>query len=121
MAILNKGLKYILNLKHRNWISTLTLEAETIINQLSPSEQDPIRFQVTKSTQNYTHNSTNTNITTTHVFIEKNMIYQIKKKLNINNVIVVKADKVNSLVITPVDSYVLDGCIIYRLLLVLTQ
>ena len=66
MAILNKGLAYNLHLRHRNWISTLNLEAEKAINKVLLSEQAPIRFQVTKNIQKlYTH-PTNTNITTIH-------------------------------------------------------
>ena len=40
MILLNKGLKYNLNHKHKNWIKTLALESETAIVQLPLFEQD---------------------------------------------------------------------------------
>ena len=44
--MLNKGLKYNLNHKQKNWIKTLALEAESAITQLPTHEQDHIRYQV---------------------------------------------------------------------------
>ena len=38
ITLLNKGLRYILHFKHKNWITTLPFEAETAINLLPPSE-----------------------------------------------------------------------------------
>ena len=45
-ALLNKGLKYNLNYKHRKWIKTLALEAETAISYLPHTEQEYLRYQV---------------------------------------------------------------------------
>ena len=41
----------------------------------------------------------------TRGLIEKKLIYQIKEKLSTSNAIIVKADKGNSLVIIPIESY----------------
>jgi hypothetical protein len=46
LTLLNKGLKYNLNHKHKNWIKTLALEAETAVTQLPIFEQDYICYQV---------------------------------------------------------------------------
>jgi hypothetical protein len=40
MQLLSKGLKYNLHYKHKNWIETLALEAETAITQLAATEQN---------------------------------------------------------------------------------
>jgi hypothetical protein len=45
LSHLNKGLKYNLNFKHKNWVKTLTLEAETAIKQLTIFEQDYLPYQ----------------------------------------------------------------------------
>ena len=45
LTLLNKGLKYNLNHKHKNWIRTLALEAETAITKLPIFEQGCIRYQ----------------------------------------------------------------------------
>jgi len=39
LNLLNKGLKYNLNYKNRNWIQTLALETETAVAQLHAQEQ----------------------------------------------------------------------------------
>jgi hypothetical protein len=39
MTLLNKGLKYNLHHKHKRWIQTLAIEADTAINLLDPHEQ----------------------------------------------------------------------------------
>jgi hypothetical protein len=49
ILLLNKGLKYNLRHKNRDWIKTLALEAETAISQLPSTEQDYIRYQVVRN------------------------------------------------------------------------
>jgi len=44
-ALLNKGLKYNLRYKQKDWIRTLALEAEKAISQLPISEQEYMRYQ----------------------------------------------------------------------------
>ena len=46
LTLFNKGLKYILNYKHKDWITTVALKAETAINQLPILDQEHIRHQV---------------------------------------------------------------------------
>jgi hypothetical protein len=48
VALFNRGLKYNLNFKHKNWITTLALEAEPPINQLIILEH-----QVPNNIKNY--------------------------------------------------------------------
>jgi hypothetical protein len=58
LALLNKGLKYNLIYKQKSWSTTLALEAETAINQLSILEQDYMRHQVAINLQKlYTHHN----------------------------------------------------------------
>ena len=45
-SLLNKGLKYNLSYKHKNWIETLALETETAVSYLPTAEQDHVRYQV---------------------------------------------------------------------------
>ena len=51
ITLLNKGLKYKLHYKHKQWITNLALEAETAVNLLPPIDQEHIRYQVTKNIQ----------------------------------------------------------------------
>jgi hypothetical protein len=44
MSLLNKGLKYSLNIKPKNLISNLALEAETAINYLPVADQEHFRW-----------------------------------------------------------------------------
>jgi hypothetical protein len=39
MALLNKGLKYNLHYKHKQWLKTLTIEADAAINLIASHEQ----------------------------------------------------------------------------------
>jgi hypothetical protein len=38
MELINKGLKYNLHYKHKNWIKTLAIKVDTTINQLNETE-----------------------------------------------------------------------------------
>jgi hypothetical protein len=46
LTLLNKGLKYNLNYKPKNWVKNLALEAETAIMHLPYAEQEGMRFMV---------------------------------------------------------------------------
>lgn len=48
LLLLNKGLKYNLNHKNKNWIRTWVLQAETSINQLPAFVQEHTWYQVEK-------------------------------------------------------------------------
>lgn len=49
IQLLSKGLKYSLHHKHKKWIETLALEAETAISQLDVMEQNYYRHSVAKT------------------------------------------------------------------------
>jgi hypothetical protein len=51
LTFLNKGLKYNLNYKPKNWIKNLALEAETAITHLPYTEQEGMRFLVAQNIQ----------------------------------------------------------------------
>jgi hypothetical protein len=43
MTLLQKGLKYNLHMKHRNWLKNLALEAETAVSHLPTADRDIYR------------------------------------------------------------------------------
>ena len=56
--LLNKGLKYNLSHKRKNWIQNLSIEAECAITLLPQEEQEYMRYRVAKQrrfTPNYQH------------------------------------------------------------------
>jgi hypothetical protein len=101
LSLLKKGLKYNLGHKHRDWITTLALEAETAISQLPNTEQQYIRYQVAHNIRQLykKHNETQP-VNTAYMVREKRTINKIKNKLITKKAIVTKADKGNSVVIT---------------------
>jgi hypothetical protein len=54
MQLLSKGLKYNLHHKHKKWVETLALEAETAITQLAATEQNYYRHAVAKQLKTLT-------------------------------------------------------------------
>jgi hypothetical protein len=100
MNLLQKGLKYNLHAKKKNWIQTLALEAETAITQLPTNERDVYRKLVaeridTPRKQNPTHK--------THP--ESKVINSLQKKLKDNDATVTGADKGNTIVILRIQHY----------------
>jgi hypothetical protein len=81
LQLLNKGLQYNLHHKPKNWIETLALEAETVINKLEATEQQHYRQE--SNNHNNTRNKT-----------EWKLITKIENKLTIT-----KADKGRTIVI----------------------
>jgi hypothetical protein len=51
LGLLNKGLKYNLDHKHKQWINNLALEAENAVTLLPPEEQEYTRHQIAKNTR----------------------------------------------------------------------
>ena len=49
MGLLNKGLKYNLEHKHKYWINNLALEAENAVTLLPPGEQEYTHYQIAKN------------------------------------------------------------------------
>jgi hypothetical protein len=54
--LLSKGLKYNLHHKHKDWIETLALEAETAISKLNITEQNYYRHAVAKNIKRLSQN-----------------------------------------------------------------
>jgi ATP-dependent Lon protease len=99
LTLLNKGLKYNLPYKHKNWVKTLALEAETAISQLSTHEQDYVRALKAhnlKKLYKYKH-TFNSNQPPQEYRILKQI--KKKKKLHRHTAIITKADKSNSIVV----------------------
>jgi hypothetical protein len=94
MALLHKGLKYNIQAKKKDWVQTLTLEAETAISQLPTNERDVYRKLVAERVdklqkQNPTHN--------THS--EAKLVHSIQRKLKEHDAMITRADKGNTVVI----------------------
>jgi hypothetical protein len=61
IQILNKGLKYNLHYKNKNWIETLALEAETAISNLEITKQNYYRHVVAKKIKDIYRENKNRN------------------------------------------------------------
>jgi hypothetical protein len=111
LTLLNKGLKYNLSFKKKNWIESLALEADTAISLLPPQEQDNLRFQVAHNIKQLykQYDPTKLNQTKQYNFDyaknEHRTTKKIKDKLEQNNALALKADKGNSIVIEYADKY----------------
>jgi hypothetical protein len=106
MKLLNKGFKYNLSFKHKNWIQTLALEAETAISKLAFTDQDSIRYQVAHNIKLlYQQQNALKEYNTQQAIQECRIINTIKNKLTENKAITVKADKGNTIVITYINDY----------------
>jgi hypothetical protein len=53
LALLNKGPKYNLHFKRKNWLHTLAFEADTAITYLPTSEKEGMRYLVAQQIQLY--------------------------------------------------------------------
>jgi hypothetical protein len=106
LALLNKGLKYNLNFKRKNWIENLALEAETAVSYLPHTEQEGLRFQIALNLQSlYRHYESNQGYNTRNMNKERHIIDTIKNKLQSNKALITKADKGNTIVITYQQDY----------------
>jgi hypothetical protein len=82
LTLLNKGLKYNLGHKNKNWIETLALEAETALSLLPPTEQDYIRCQIANNIgQLFNKSRVNQPINTVTMKTEKSVMNKLKNKL----------------------------------------
>ena len=100
MRLLQKGLKYNIHAKKKDWIQTQALEAETAITQLPTNERDVYRKLVADridrlQRQNPSHE--------THP--EAKLINSIRKKLKENDAMITRADKGKSIVILRTHQY----------------
>jgi hypothetical protein len=110
MKLLNKGLKYNLHHKHHNWIKTLAIEADTAVNQMNVTGQAYMRQLVANKLQKLinqekTKNNNKMAYATKQAKYEKQLVWNIKKKINENDLIITKADKGNTLIIMKKDEY----------------
>jgi hypothetical protein len=105
MTLLNKGLKYNLSHKNKNWTETLALEPETALSLLPTTEQDFIRCQVANIKQLYNKSKSHQLINTITMKKEKAIINKLKEKLENNEAMITKADKGNSIVIIYQNNY----------------
>ena len=97
LALLNKGMKYNLHYKQKCWITTLALEAETVIRLLPPLDQDPIQYQVNKNIQHLLRATEEKSSKQDWEHHEKKGLNNLKKKLELNKAMIIKADKENSI------------------------
>jgi hypothetical protein len=101
--LLEKGLKYNLHTKKKNWLVNLALEAETAITQLPITDSEfcgkPVadRIQILQL-----HNNSNLKHNT---HSENRTIKSIKTKLKNNKAMVTVADKGNFIVTLPIQQY----------------
>ena len=102
LTLLNKGLKYNLNHKQKNWIKTLTLEAESAITQLPTHEQDHIRYQVAHNVTRL-YKQQGEKLANNSIQNMRKTINQIKEKLV--TAMISKSDKCNSIVIVYQEEY----------------
>jgi hypothetical protein len=103
--LLEKGLKYNLHFKDKQWINRLALEADSATSLADPLQQNYLKHLVAKhiqklqqkySTQNYNNKKTQQ---------EWNVLKGIKQKISNNNLVVTRADKGKTVVITEADEY----------------
>jgi uncharacterized membrane protein YgaE (UPF0421/DUF939 family) len=93
MTLLNKGLKYNLHHKHKRWIQTLALEADTAINLLDPHEQAYMKQVVTQILRRLINNN-KTQIDKSNTYTsrqelrESKLIKKLHEKLEQNNLII---------------------------------
>ena len=100
MGLLQKGLKYNIHAKKKNWIQTLALEAETAVTQLPPIDRDVYRKLIAECIENLQKQNPAHN---THP--EEKIIRSIQRKLKEHDAKVTRADKGNTLVILPMLQY----------------
>jgi hypothetical protein len=102
-SLLEKGLKYDLHPKKKDWLKNLALEAETAITLLPTSDRDYYRKRVadkikTMDARNHPHRNHGPPS-------EIRIIKSIKEKLTENNAMIAQADKGKSIVILPSQQY----------------
>ena len=104
MALLQKGLKYNLHTKQKNWIRDLALEAETATQKLPTSYRDMYRHMVAECINTLQLDS-NTHSKQNNAQQETKTIKSIQSKIQSNDVTITCTDKGNSIVILPTQQY----------------
>ena len=104
--LLQKGLKYNIHSKPKNWINTLAIEAEAAITLLPPQHQEPIRYLAAKNLKHlYTEHDNRHTKNQLQQLNEIKVIKSIIKKLTENKAMVTKSDKGNFLIILYIHEY----------------
>jgi transposase-like protein len=103
LTLLNKGLKYNLPYRPKNWIQNLAIETETAISQLPVPEQDYTRA-LTAYNLKRLYTSHHTSNSTQHS-TEYHTLKNIRTKLRRHNATVLKANQSNSVVILYLTDY----------------
>ena len=101
ISLLEKGLKYNLHSRKKNWLTTLALQAETAITLLPITDSDYYRKQVADRIEKLPNNSNPRNNTQT----ESRTLKLIKAKPKHNDAMIASADKGNSIVLLPIQQY----------------
>jgi pyruvate carboxylase len=100
LSLLNKGLRYNLRYKRRNWLHTLAFEADAAITYLPTSEQEGMHYLVAQQIQLlYRRQTREPTRNTLHAKHEKHILNSIRSKLKNNKAIITKVDKGSSIVI----------------------
>jgi len=100
MTLLQKGLKYNLHTKCRDWLKNLALEAETAVSHLPIADRDVYRKLVAERITTLHQNSKHPPTPNTQQETKS-----IQSKLQSNNATITRADKGNTLVIIPTEQY----------------
>jgi len=98
---LQKGLKYNVHAKRKNWVPNLALEAETAISLLPTNEREVYMKLVADRIDTLNQKKP----PTTKLTQRKKMIRSIQNKLRKNNALIARGDKSNSTVILPTHQY----------------
>jgi hypothetical protein len=102
-ALPQKGPKYNVHSKKKNWIQNLALEAEMAIIQLPSNEREVYRKTVADRIHILQQNKSSNPKHDTHP--ETRQIKSIKTKLHDNEAMITRADKGNAIVILPIQQY----------------
>jgi hypothetical protein len=96
MALLQKGPKYNLHTKKKDWIQNLALETETAISQLPPPQTEIYTENWLLSASTTSYKTTTPELNKTHTLRPEP---SNPSKLSHNEAMIARADKGNSLVI----------------------
>jgi len=102
ITVLQKGPKYNIHSKPKNWLQTLALEAEAAITHLPPSEREVYRKLAAECINTLQENKRLPHAQ--NIQLESKIIRDIKTKLT-DKAMINRADKGNSLMILPTEHY----------------
>ena len=97
--LLNKGMKYNLSHKRKNWIQNLSIEAEYAITLVPQEEKEYMPLRVAKQIDKIYARLPSHRSNTPKQSRKLRIVKSIKEKLHANNAVLTKADKGSSIVI----------------------